>query len=154
MVKTPGELERAIELAYPSGRNAAVLVMLDADADCPATLGPSLLTRAERAARERFPVGVVLANVEYEAWLIAGAESLRRHRGLPADLEAPATPEEIVGAKQWLGRNMAKGNTYSETLEQPALTSVLDIGLARSRAPSLDKFCREVDRLITEARSR
>ena len=152
MTNVPGELERAIELAVPAIAGAALLVLLDADDDCPADLGPRLLHRARIAAAGRFPTAVVAAKIEYEAWLIAGAESLRGRRGLPADLTAPPDPESIVGAKAWLSRRI-QGGTYSEILEQPALTSALDIATARQRAPSLDKLCRDIDRLIQEVMS-
>ena len=73
------------------GRAGGVLVLLDADDDCPAALGPALLERA-RAARSDVPISVVLANREFEAWFIAAAESLAGTHGFPADLTPPLTP--------------------------------------------------------------
>jgi hypothetical protein len=58
-----------------------VLVLIDADDDCPAHLGPALLARA-REARSDVPVSVVLANREFEAWFLAAAPSLAGNCGL------------------------------------------------------------------------
>ena len=45
----------------------------------------------------------------------------------------------------WLRLN----TTYSETLDQPALAAQFDWETARERAPSLDKLCRVVIRLLS-----
>jgi hypothetical protein len=140
-----GELERAVELAHRKldGENGTVVVLIDADDDCPATLAPVLLARAS-GVRPGARVCVILAKHEYEAWLIAAAGSLSGRRGLPDPLQSPANPEAIGGAKGWLNERMARG--YSEVLDQPALTAVMDLTAARN-ADSFDKFCRDVVRL-------
>lgn len=144
----PGELERAvILLANKVGEHGAVLVLIDADDDAACQLGPELLRRA-RAARSDRPIGVVLAVREYEAWLLASASSLCSKRGLPADLEPPPAPEAIRDAKGWLGQRMPRG--YSPTTDQPALTGLFDLELARS-SPSFDKLIRELTRLLRAA---
>lgn len=143
----PHELERAVELAgRRAGPQGAVLVVLDSDDECPASLAPSLLTRALRA-RSDLAVGVVLAKREFEAWFLAAAESLRGKRGLSASLSAPEDPESIRGAKEWLTAHMEPGRKYVETLDQPALAATFDLELAR-RAPSFDKLYRQVAALI------
>ena len=60
-VVRPGELERSVTQEIRSRVGAsAVLVLLDADDDCPATLGPELLTRV---AAHAVPVRVVIPKV-------------------------------------------------------------------------------------------
>ena len=93
------------------------------------------------------PIAVVLAKFEFEAWFLAAAESLRGINGLPEDLEPPADPESIRGAKGWLSRHMTEGR-YSETADQLALTAAFDLNLAR-RADSFDKCYREITDLLT-----
>jgi hypothetical protein len=140
-----GELERAIELvARKVGPDGPILVLLDADDDCAATLGPELLGRA-KAARSDRRIGVVFAVREYEAWFLAAAESLRGQRTLPDDLEAPDRPETIRGAKGWLDARMLDG--YAETIEQAKLTARIDLERARD-ASSFDKLVREVCKLL------
>ena len=61
-----GELERIVRIAAKThGTAARILILLDADDDCPATLGPELLQRATATRPDR-TVRVVLANSEYE----------------------------------------------------------------------------------------
>jgi hypothetical protein len=94
-----GDLERAIELVVRQLRQpAAILVLLDADDDDPATFGRELLQRVQ-AHRSDVPSAVVLARREYEAWFLAAAESLRGQRGLPDDLDSPPDPEAVRDAK-------------------------------------------------------
>lgn len=147
-LRQEAELTRAVELAAArAGEGGGILVLIDAEDDCPAELGPELLARIDR---DDVAVAVVLAKFEYEAWFLAAAESLRGRRGLSSDIDAPADPEAIRGAKEWLRDRMEGSRTYSETLDQVALTAVMDIESARS-ADSFDKCFREVSRLVQVA---
>jgi hypothetical protein len=148
LVVQPGELERALHTACRSIRKPmAVLVVVDSDTDCPAQLGPDLLRRAVQA-RSDIPIAVVLAKREYEAWFLAAAESVRGHCKLPPTLQPPADPEAISDAKGWLRRHMPRSRKYDERHDQPALTAVFDLDLARSRSDSFDKCYREIERLL------
>ncbi|MBA4389211.1 MAG: hypothetical protein C0404_14655 [Verrucomicrobia bacterium] len=134
------ELERAVEFSARKLQGVGgVIILLDCDWEdgCPAREGPALLARA-KSVRPQLPISVILAKKEYEAWFLAAAESLRGKRKLPNDLKPPAAPEAIRGAKEWLSERMPDGSTYSETEDQPALTAVFDMMLAR-RADSFDK---------------
>ena len=146
-----GELERSIQLAALKlqGRGG-ILVILDCDDGCPAHMGPQLLSRA-RQARADFPIAVVLAKKEYEAWFLASAESLVNRRGLPPLLETPADPEAIRNAKGWLTDRMPRGSRYSETSDQAALTAVFDMAVAR-RADWFDKCYREIHKMLSHLR--
>ena len=146
-----GEIERTVELAArKNAGQGAILVLLDCDDGCPAKDAPELLKRA-RAARADLPVSVVLAKREYEAWFLAAAESLRGKRGLPLDLTGPQNPEAVRGAKEWLASRMLRVQGYSESSDQPALTSLFDMNAAR-RADSFDKCYREIVRLLNHLR--
>lgn len=146
-VVKPGELERVIELASMQPDCRAILILLDADDDCPAVLGPELLLRAQ-TARPDIPCSVVLAKSEFEAWFVASIESLRGCCGIRQDAVAPESPEDIRGAKGWLTRQMSAGRAYLETDDQPSLASRFDIEQARLRCDSFDKFMRDVDALF------
>lgn len=138
------EFNRYVELAaLKAGVGGRVLILLDADDDCPATLGPEVLAQA-RAVRCDVPFRVVLAKREFEAWFIAAAESL----GLPPGHPKPPDPEAIRGAKEWVGANLLRGS-YSETRHQPSLTSNFDLEAAQ-RAPSFGKFCRDLRQLLSD----
>jgi len=149
-IRNCGHLQAAIEYA---GRriagNGGVMVLLDADWDdcCPAVDGPRLLQYAQ-GARNDIELSVVLAKMEYEAWFLAAADSLRGIRGLSGSLASPACPESIRGAKEWLSRNMQGTQAYSETLHQASFTAQFNMDLARERAPSFDKFYRDAYRIL------
>jgi hypothetical protein len=143
-----GGIERAVAaMASRGGTARAVLVVLDADDDCPAQLGPELLKRA-RQARSDARVVVVLPTREFEAWFLAAASSLGGHQGFPATLDCPADPEAIRGAKEWLTRARKDGHRYRPTVDQAPLASAFDLSLARSSSPSFDKFCRDIAWLL------
>ena len=146
-----GELEAAIErLVRQLPPPRAILVLVDADDDCPAELGPQLTLRAKHA-RSDVATGVVLAKREFEAWFLAAIESLGGRRGLAQDLKVVSDPESMRDAKGALTRNMAGSQAYSPVPDQSALTAVFDMKLARQRSDSFDKCWREVERLFAEA---
>jgi hypothetical protein len=145
----PGELERHVILAATKvGERGGLIVLIDSDDDCPATTGPDLLARV-RATCAHLPSAVVLAKREFEAWFLAGAESLRGKRALPNDLLPPPDPEAVRGAKEWLRNRMPPGRKYRETVDQPALSAVVDLNLA-ARSPSFAKLQRDVVRICRE----
>jgi hypothetical protein len=149
------EFSRHLQLAGGKcGHDGWVLILLDADDDCPATLGRNILARAQQVLPNR-SISVVLANREFEAWFIGAARSLNGHRGLvvgDADLNVAA--EGPRDAKGWLRQRMASG-TYGETTDQPAFAAKMDLGEALDRCRSFRKLCREWDKqpALSDART-
>lgn len=144
----PGELERAVELAArQTGDRGSILILLDAEDDCPAELGPALLERAIDARRDR-DIRVVLAKREYEAWFLAAIGSIAGSRGIDQRAAPPDDPEMIRDAKGWLTAHRPSGWIYRETLDQPALSAIFDLEAARA-APSFEKLWRDVSRLLS-----
>ena len=142
------ELERYVDLAArQSDPDGGILIVLDADDDCPPELAATILRRATRARSDRL-IKVVLARREYEAWFLAAADSIAGRRGLPDDITTPNDPESIRDAKGWLTSRMPPGRAYKETRDQPALTSLSDLPTARRGAPSFDKMWRTVTQLL------
>lgn len=147
----PGGVERAVAaLAMQSDPGGAVLVLVDADDDCPADLGPRLLDRIATAG-----VGgacsVVVANREFEAWFIAAAPSLQGKRGLASELPLPADPERPRDCKGWLSEHRVDKRSYKPAADQAALAAAFDLHMARKNAPSFDKLWRDLERLLREA---
>lgn len=93
------ELGRHLLLAAAkSGKDGWILILLDADYDCPAELGSQVLERARRVVPHR-PVSVVLANREYEDWFLAAASSLNGKRGFADDDSDILDPEALTKRK-------------------------------------------------------
>lgn len=136
------EFGRQVTLASgKAGADGLVLIVLDADDDCPVTLARVVSTRAAASVRGA-SCSVVIANREYESWLIAAAPSLASKRGLPDTLPQPEASESIRDAKGWLSKHMvaATGNAYSPVLDQAALTAIVDLEAALARSRSLRKL--------------
>lgn len=125
-----------------AGLDGHVLLLLDADDDCPKDMAAALQSQASLVIPDR-KVSVVLANREFEAWFIASAQSLVGVRGFapgPEDLHADA--ERPRDAKGWMGSRMPSG--YGETTDQPAFAACLDVALAHERSRSFRKLCKEL----------
>ena len=145
LVVKPGELERYVQFAASrAGAGGAILLVLDADTDCPAELAVELCRRA-RAARADRAIRTVLAKAEYESWFVAAVESIAE-RPLHA-VAPPPDPESIRDAKGWLSRNALAHGTYRPTRHQARFTAAFDLSAARS-APSFDKLWRDVTSLL------
>jgi len=139
---------RYIELASRKAQDQPrgnVLILLDCEDDCAGKLGPQLLARA-RKVHSRVPFTVVLAQREYEMWFLAAAPSLRSVGGLPADLEAPADPEAIRGAKEWLAARMPNG--YDAPNHQALFTECFSFAQAAA-VPSFARLQRKAQSLFT-----
>ena len=143
-----GGIERAVlAAAIRVSGTGGVLVLLDADDDCPAKLGPHLLERA-RGARPDRRVAVVLAKREFEAWYLAAAPSLAGQHGFHADFARVPNPETPRDCKGLLTKARPKGHPYKETVDQAPLASVFDMKMAREHADSFDKFYRDITWLL------
>lgn len=141
-----GELEKAIRQAQRSRTDgAALLVLLDADDDCPATLGPELDARAKESTD--LPVSVVLASIEFEAWLLGSQESLAGVRGIDPEADIVPNPEGIRDAKGALSKLM-KGRRYIAVDDQPALVNAMDLTIAEARCRSFKKLVKELRDLV------
>ena len=139
-----GGLESGCDiLVRQIGRSQPILILLDADDDCPKDLARTLTSRC----RSDLTISVVIANREYEAWFLSAARSLSGKRGLPDALAPPEDPESVRGAKQWLTSHMPPNQSYSPTRHQAAFSDQLDLADARS-SRSFRKFEKELGRLL------
>jgi hypothetical protein len=139
----PQEFARHLQLAAAKcGDDGWVLLLLDADDDCPATKGAEVAARAREVVPHR-RLAVVLANREYEAWFIAAAASLHGCRGFVFNAEdAAIDAERPRNAKGWMAQRMAAG-AYRETTDQAAFSARFDMVLAFARSRSFRKLCTE-----------
>lgn len=142
-------LQQAIELAKIQPRCRGILLLLDADDDCPKTFAPALRTIAERTAQP-LPCAVVLAKMEYEAWFLACITSLRGRRGISTTANYERDPEDVRDAKGAVEGMMGAGGKYLETSDQAALTALADWALAHQRSRSFRKMVKEARQLFVE----
>jgi len=123
-----------------------LLLMIDAEKDCPKELAPELLKRGQQA-RPNADIACVLAKRMFENWFVAAATSLAGKNGLPADLQTPKQPEECSGSS-WLDRQLRTVNTrrkYKKTADAKHFVAAMDLQQCRANSDSFDKLCRELE---------
>ena len=121
-----------------------MLIVLDADTDCPVELARELAARV-RVLDSVVPAAIVASNSAFEAWFLADLESIAGKcvKGrvlIPAGVRRPEDPDEVRNAKSALSALTAKGTTYRETTHQPSLASMIDIDLVRERSRSFRRL--------------
>jgi uncharacterized protein DUF4276 len=132
-------LQAAVAVAALREDCVGILIIFDADDDCPKELAPTLQEWALAAARGK-PCAVVMANREYEAWLLASIEALQAHGAVRANAAPYPNPEGPRDAKGELDRLMQSGVTYSPTVDQAPLTAHLDLANAYRSCRSFRKL--------------
>jgi len=126
-----------------------VLLLLDADEECAAKLGPATLEFAQ-SLRSDMDLYCVFAVCEYETWFVAAAQSLQDYLQIDDDAQLPQDPEQQRCRKKWIESHF-QGTKYSETVDQAKLTAAMDLHLCRKRSPSFDKLCRELESRLVAA---
>ncbi|WP_437564617.1 DUF4276 family protein [Sorangium sp. So ce542] len=127
---------QACELLRSERDCAFALLLRDEDDGCPATAGPETAAWVA-AAHLPFPVAVVLAHREFEAWflpcihLMAGRD-IRPGLRIAEGTTCPDNPEGIRDVKGWLSKHFPKGKAYKPTLDQLKLTQWIDFGVLRT----------------------
>lgn len=151
-VVRPGELERAVRTAVTLRTgdtvDARVLVILDADDDCPVELATDLGARARRVLN--CPVQVVIADREAEAWLLADVDGLGSKLGAVVQTSAPNDVDSVRGAKEWLRRHVLTASPYSPTQDQAKWFALIDLETAKSHSRSLRRLDRAILQLTTQ----
>ena len=121
----------------------AVLIVLDADEDCPVDLALGLAQRI-RALRPSVPAAIVAANAAFEAWFLADLESIAgkrvKSRVLIPEAERSSESRTASATQGELERADRKGTTYKETTDQPALASMIDLDVVSRRSRSFRRL--------------
>lgn len=141
-------LKRSAQLARRQRGCSSILIVLDADNDCPAELAPTLEHWTSYAAPD-VPCRVVMPCREYEAWFLAGIVGLRGCRGIVPEAEFEGEPEGPRGAKAALERLVEPGGSYLPTVDQAALSARIDLASAHRRSRSFRKLIKAFGDLAT-----
>ncbi len=148
----PGGLEKFIELSWREPDCGATLVLMDADKACAVTLAHEYVRRI-KAMSLRYPVVVVIAQCEYEAWFLASLPAIvgkqwQDQVGLPSDTEYPGDSEAIAGVKGWLNRQLPDDRSYKPAQDQVVLTAMLDLELTRRNSRSFRRLCHALEQAV------
>lgn len=127
----------------------AILILIDADSDCPVTLSKQFQKFIVERAVDG-PVAFVVANREYESWFLASADTMQHHGAIQDNASRPDNSEEIRDAKGYFSRQIMKpGTTYAETIEQEKFSALIDIATVQRRSRSFQKLIKELDRVTS-----
>ena len=148
------KLERKLENFLQHAQNKpecdAILVLLDADDDCPVELAQGLLERCERMGLNR-PVQIVCAHRSYESWFLASLDTIKGQRGISDTAVLSQAAEDVSNPKQWLTDQMPRGQAYKETIHQASLSQSIDIGMAHRNSRSFRRLCHALEQLLAHA---
>jgi len=122
----------------------AIVVLLDAEDDCPMELVRMLKKRC-KVLQNIPPLSIIIAKRKLECWFLGAKESIQGVRGIRVDVTTPMNPESLGIGR--LEKNMKEGYFYHKVDDSPAFAARLDIKTARKNCPSFDKFVREIKRL-------
>jgi hypothetical protein len=123
-----------------------LLLLLDAEKDCPAELASRLLEAAIRI-RSDASIACVMPKRMLENWIVAGASTLAGINGLPDPLPPRDKFEDRSGAG-WLEaqlRSKSKARKYKKPDDAEVFVRAMDLQECRGNAPSFDKLCRELE---------
>lgn len=145
-LRKPDGLERFVRYAWKEPDCGAILILLDAEDDCPLTLVADFVPRIN-ALGVLHPVVIVCANRMYETWFLASYAALAGQMGLRTD-EPPAEAEAVKNPKDWLNQRFPKGRAYKERTDQEALTRLLIPTLAAVHSRSFRRLTHAVGQAI------
>ena len=140
-------LEKFLGHALNKPDCAAILVLVDADDDCPVTVSQQLTQRCEQIGTT-VPIQVVYAHREYESWFLASLDTIRGRHGIPETATLAGGVEAVANPKNWLSNRMPTGQAYKETTHQASFSSAIDLDLARQNSRSFRRLCHALEQLL------
>lgn len=144
----------AVDLRHDPTARPLVLILIDAEDECPAELGPRLLAEARNGTPPALPVRCVVANRMFENWIVAGCSTLAGVGGLPDPLPTPPQkPDELerLRGASWLDDRLReasrgkKAKKYDKKVDAPKLVGGMDLPGCRDKSPSFRKLLRELE---------
>ena len=150
--KLESKLENFLQHAQNKPECDAILVLLDADDDCPVNLAQGILKRCEQLGLTS-PVEIVCAHREYESWFLASLDTIKGQRGISDTAALSHGAEDVQNPKQWITDQMPPGQAYKETTHQASLTQHIDLGMAHSNSRSFRRLCHALELLLDSTSS-
>ena len=129
-VADQSEVSRAVAIAranIPDGAQGLVVLVIDADEDCAAALGPSLLAAMKQQTHGGVACFAAIAVKEFECWIVGGSP------------EFDVLDPERIGSPKRLIRD-ANGGRYKETADQPRFAARIAPEVLAERAPSFQRL--------------
>ena len=144
--KLENNLAKFVQHALNKPDCAAILILVDADDDCPVTKAQELASRGQKIGAN-VPIEVVYAHREYESWFLASWDTVKCSVGL-ADTRSPGSAvENVADPKQWITNLLPKGQSYKPTKDQSNCSRAIDLDLAHKNSRSFQRLCHALEQL-------
>jgi hypothetical protein len=140
------KVKKAVRLAMIQPECEAILIIFDADDDCPKNFAEKVSGWAREEAG-LLPCEVVIPNREFEAWFLGGLSGLAGHRSIYANAEDQRDPERWRDAKGKLEEFM-ENSAYSETLHQPGFSDQFSFKGAFQNSRSFRRMCHALETMF------
>lgn len=127
--------------------SAAILILVDADNDCPVIKANELAYKG-RQINAAIPIEVVYAHREYESWFLASWDTVKGSLGLEDTLSPSNAVENVADPKQWITNLMPQGQSYKPTKNQSLCSTAIDLDLAHQNSRSFRRLCHALELLV------
>ena len=141
------KLDRFLKHAQNKPGCEAILILVDADVDCPVAFANQLSQRCDQVGTKS-PVRIVCAHRSYESWFLASLCTIRGLHGIPDTAALSGDPEAVPNPKPWLSDQMPSGQAYKETTHQAPLSRAIDLNLAYRNSRSFRRLCHALKQLL------
>ncbi|MBI4569879.1 MAG: DUF4276 family protein [Planctomycetes bacterium] len=146
-----GGLEKFLGYAQGTRGCCGIMVVIDANGDCPLTLARQLSSRAKKANLPA-ATAIVLAKRVYETWFLASWKTIAVGLGSSSGFDGDV--EGAQGVKDWISQQMPVGQVYKETVDQARFSSLIDPELAASRSRSFRRLVAAFKWLLARSKAR
>ena len=146
--KLEKKLDKFLGHAQNKPKCGAILILVDADTDCPVAFAKRLSQRCNEIGT-KYPVQVVCARRSYESWFLASLNTIKGLHGISKTAALVRNPEDVPNPKQWLGDQMPAGQAYKETTHQASLSGAIDLDLAHQNSRSFRRLCHALEQLLS-----
>jgi hypothetical protein len=140
--------EKFLKVAMKRNPCDSILVVIDADVHCAKELAIAFADRALNH-NPHIPTAIVATKYRLENWFLGSSETIQGYRGLNESLPILNNPEAIPDPIRWIENHMRPGRAYRETVDQPALMQLIDLGLVSERSRSFRRLLHAIDELST-----
>jgi len=142
-----GGFEKYIYHCIRIDKADGILILLDADDDCPIDLAQDFYMRVQQM-NIHVPIALVCAKCEYEAWFLANIDALIQNGLLKSDVTYHTSKiEEKRDVKGWLSSNMPSGK-YKEVTDQLKMTRYIEFERTSDLSRSFRRLTHAVHELI------
>ena len=145
--KLENKLDNFLKHAQNKPGCEAILILVDADNDCPVTLAQRLTQRCDEIGTS-CPVQILCAYRAYESWFLASLNTIKGRHGIPDTAALSRDAEDVPNPKRWLSDQMPRGQAYKETTHQASLSRVIDLDLAHRNSRSFRRLCHALEQLL------